>query len=1054
MSKGSSSLDNKKKREEEKEKSETTKNEELLVPLSDAQNPRASPEEAAQVLAEQAKLKEEPPGESEQLPRKQDKGGKSMQYFEDEKKPASKPDQPKPDSNTPKKPDVRDEEIVVPETNIKIEVEDVMKGVKVRGAKRMVMEDTARQMLDESNLPNAATAFSPKQPTYPWLWKSADAFGHDLEYLEISEYHQTVRYQVKNEFIKGPWTNHTAFSTDMLYSGSDLLHRLVGVTNEFKREKRIEYGSNVIVGVVKQPFQEPAFREKIDRNPALRAIWDRRRVDPNREIVELGRFALGAGGPGDRVTAKLYAFNTGLEIDEIYRPLATLTEQHIIVNYIKTPLQARAIVDNFRTQFHRPIVSRDVRANKFYVIGPRVGAASFEAIGRESPTFVNKVFDMTMSATNLITIGQSEKFPENQEITKEVATRVNEIQPTNNIGTQITSVRSDRVFKTLVAAGVMDGGTIIRFPIAKPEVRNPITLLGCFSYVTLTPDNLIDLGDAQNALQYIFRHHYANHYSPNGGRTYIPYEEDVFNAPFPAARGNLLDFNVAAFVGAGAPRGSIANQTGNYAAAFPLWAAGGAYEQFFNMFAAGGGTFEPLNGYPPPVGFQQFVNGVAQFYPYRALNYPGGIGVAQPSPKFVGRWNLLVNYLRATRVHDLRLDDNSESRMYRGMLRLFLNRGIVPSNFMREYTVVTNTLRPLRLRIGPVAQPIELEVKPYDMMALMYTVDLKSIYIGTGIYEFALWSNAFKADLELYISASSLVRQRYAHLRSGAERRAILKELLLRLDDFFTVPESRACFEFLNLEFRPPFNAGGGPVFTHIVIDALVECEQRLYDALPRFGYTSRLSYEAPLANNAVINAIKAQVAAGGPPLTFITSGLDYVTVSNDMAVIAAGGPTIQYHRQNLALRVVDMNARGVIFQHFVGGNGTNAFAVNSLNYPWIKLNIKFDSLSESYEVNDPEMTIMEKLKNYEAINFTIRVRDLDVIPGLIRRIRARGLTFMPELEDFLPMWNELNRFERGAGVPGSQLIPAANVAVRVFDFDPSDKISTFEIQDLDAPYK
>jgi hypothetical protein len=751
-------------------------------------------------------------------------------------------------------------------------------------------------------------------------------------------------------------------------------------------------------------------------------------VSKDIELKEIGKSGLGAGRPGDGLTVKRWEYETMTPFQELYSPLDSVKPEQLIAKYIKTPLMARRMLEPYQTRFHAPTTTRLIDMESFFLLSPRVGGGVITTIARQSPTFVNKIFDLIMSITNIVEVGTTERFQENQEITRTLAQRVNEIMSTSSLGTQITSVNSDRVFKTLGVMSIIGGGMEVRFDIPRPEVRDPTTLIGCLSYLALTPDNLLNLGDAQRALQYIFIHYHARHEKPKKrGKTgytevkYMPYEEDRLKPTGGTRKSVTTQFTADLLE---SEFGFIDGGYDYYEDYLDALDPNGAVYRFFNQLT----EVRPINGHPPPVGYPDMVDGVKQFYPFKALD---------GRDEFTGRWGILVNYIRTMRELPLSMDDSGQARMYKSLTRIFVNRAAIPTNYMTGLTRVINTILPLGLNIGDVPERIPIDMKPTDMISLLYTVDMKTLLIGSGIYDFVFWANGLRSDFETYVSLSTMVHQRFANLRDGSERRAILTRLLKLCDDFFSVPESRAFFPFLLHEFSPPLNDGNVAVYTSIFSDAINECEGRIRDYLPYLGYESQLIYEGEVSDSRDLDDLKAANFVGENRRT----GLDYVIVSK--GVVADGSISDgykAYDRRDLRTFKEELTSKGVITYD---PRALGAYAPQlSDNFPFIKWDVQFDTPEQSKDISDNEDAMFDKISTTNSTHqMMVRVRDNDKSVGLVRRIKHKGHTFMIPDRHFNKKLLRLDPEEFGEG---THLI--------VWTFDPSKILKSIEIETKAVP--
>jgi hypothetical protein len=956
----------------------------------------------------------------EEKPKKEDQNEDEAEK-EEPKSETEQSKSPKSEQGTaPKKPDLEEEKIEIPET--KVEVKQVMSGIKVSGEKRDRIGANTAEMIE--SLPNGSNVFSPSAPTYPWMFKDTSAYVTGVEVLKNTSHHNTIYYVVKDEIgLSGPWTDPKTFTIDVLQASIRMVNRLIGVTNSFKRDDRIELGRHFPVGVTDHLWESPEFRKVINQNTTLRRAWDIARVADRLELDEGGRFGLGQGRPGDGVTGKIFEYQTMTQLDDMFAPLASVKQETLISKYFRTPRMVRDMMEPFGTNYHRPAVSREVDLTSFHIINPATSVDIFSIMGRQSPGFVTQIFELISSMSNVVKVGQTERFVESMEISRALSQRVNEILPTSNMGTQITSVNSDRVFLHLATMSLMGDAMELRFRIPKPEERDPTVFMSCLSYLVLTPDNLLNVGDAERCLQYIFIHYHARHEVPsNTTSKYVKYEEDRMGnflvnreeifAQFPAnqARNGLCDLGYDNY------QDLLAN----------AGMAPGSIIEFFSMLDPARGYYNPA-GHAPPNNWPASVNGVQQYYPFRSL--PG-------SNEFVGRWGLLINYLRTMRELNMRMDDSTQVRMYRSLTRLFVGRGSLAESYMSGLTKVTNTLRPLGLHFGHVAEKIPLDMKPTDLVSLLYTVDMKTLYIDTGIYDFVLWSNAFKADLVTYGSLATLVYGRFQFLKNGSERREILKMVLAGCRDFFAVPETQAFFELLNREWRPAINAVGQGQLTTMFTDAIVECEQRVLSALPKFGYSGRILFRADVDTSRITDLTDA-VFQGDTRRT----GLDYAIVSNGIAgddAVEAGFRV--YDRKQLSLYIDELTTRGVIASVQRDSHVFSPYL--STNYPFVKFMVKFDSPQEAVKADD-NRHLFETLKMNQAVNMTVRVRDNDEQIDSVRIVKQLGETFMISQNDFGKYLQRLDPEDFGK-----------TTKFRIYQFDASNVLTKFTIENLSTPYR
>jgi hypothetical protein len=219
----------------------------------------------------------------------------------------------------------------------------------------------------------------------------------------------------------------------------------------------------------------------------------------------------------------------------------------------------------------------------------------------------------------------------------------------------------------------------------------------------------------------------------------------------------------------------------------------GVFKLFFGMFSANNPYYRP-NGHPPPAGYPQNVNGVAQRYYFMGM--PG-------VREMEGRWGLTVDFLRALGQLKLNMSDSTETRMFTKVSAIFNRRGATAASYMESYTQVVNSLAPVSLATGPIPNPVLFDMKSVDMVSILYVVDLKSLYLNSGVYAYATWLSELKQDLNTYASLSYYVRSKFRRVLGGSERRLILSKLLNACKDFFITREIESFFPFLNFEYSP-----------------------------------------------------------------------------------------------------------------------------------------------------------------------------------------------------------------------------------------------------------
>jgi hypothetical protein len=330
-------------------------------------------------------------------------------------------------------------------------------------------------------------------------------------------------------------------------------------------------------------------------------------------------------------------------------------------------------------------------------------------------------------------------------------------------------------------------------------------------------------------------------------------------------------------------------------------------------------------------------------------------------------------------------------------------------------------------------------MKPVGLISILYVVDLKTIYLDIGVYKYAIWISELKHDFLTYASISSYVRRNFANLLQGSERRAVLSKVLKASADFFITKEIWAFIEFLNFEYSPAGLGPAQPMFNSIFTDAIQECTDRIINALPRLGYTSVLDFNTQLSyNNNPLVAPQLNIANAH-------SGLDYIIVGEafpgGVLKMVNGVPIVQYVRGSVSQFVNQLQGEGVIVAVPAGGPYTQQLMGQQDNYPFVKLKIRFDDVSQALSIDDPVSDITQKLKSNEPLTITVRLRTQDQNIGHVRMIRWRGHIFMADQSSIIPMLSRVQPADFGA----SSMIVAyvLKTEKRLTDL-PVENISTF----------
>jgi hypothetical protein len=271
-------------------------------------------------------------------------------------------------------------------------------------------------------------------------------------------------------------------------------------------------------------------------------------------------------------------------------------------------------------------------------------------------------------------------------------------------------------------------------------------------------------------------------------------------------------------------------------------------------------------------------------------------------------------------------------------------------------------------------------MKSVDMVSILYVVDLKSLYLNSGVYAYATWLSELKQDLNTYASLSYYVRSKFRRVLGGSERRLILSKLLNACKDFFITREIESFFPFLNFEYSPGILGANQPQFQSIFSDALAECADRIRQALPRLGYLDSITFNSPIGTTSALAA--ADYVADR------RSGFDYIITS----IPTAGAANVV--RGDLSSRMVELQNESIINASLIPGY-TVELMTPADSYPFVKFTIGFDTPSDSRQLKEEGEMIIKQLENNQPINIKVRMRDGDTQVVGAKIITFRGNFFM-----------------------------------------------------------
>lgn len=531
--------------------------------------------------------------------------------------------------------------------------------------------------------------------------------------------------------------------------------------------------------------------------------------------------------------------------------------------------------------------------------------------------------DMVSTLKYILSLRATDKFSVFKQLTLEIRPIMTEINTLNSLAANVVQSAAEALFIQTAAATALWRTTAIVFRPNYNSIADPITMLGCLTYLTMLPGKVMDPASVDMCKAYIYRNWIAQvQVRWNNGvpqlETFPNYfGPDILEAGFKSLGssanapnlGNGLRglASLTAIVDDNAYRGRTYGSYEEFEAGWALGPGNPIYDLFHIDYARR----------IVPDGSPGRIMGIEMMYPFATE----GMDEAHQ----MGRLPVLVNFMRAMATTDFSRSTSRELMGFKALGRMIESRHKVIYDYMKSMTMAIQAAQKLGLdpRAGedearPItAYRVQIQLSSSDLFSFATNVSYDEFEVKKEIVNAYKTWKTFKWDMNTALVLLSRMdsgnNQTYLNIQNKAERDKLFNELLDITKDWFAGKMWRSYIPVVMEQIT--MNPG---IVDDIFIPAFLDCYSKINDKkyLERVGLSFAVDY-----------LVAADVH------TDVAAGLDYASFSDEALEAENRFPVTAIDRFAAAYTA---NLSG----------STRVVA----DFPWVKFNNHFDTDAEAKE--------------------------------------------------------------------------------------------------------